>query len=122
MLVTEFLVWSAVFALPAIAVVFAWRGFANTAGTNSRFAAVSLTLTSLTVVISEAVLAWVCFVKPIPTQDYTADELVLLLAVAAIAAGAVSLNGGSDKPRYFGLSFGAAVFMAVLHFLALLTG
>ncbi|HET9742168.1 MAG TPA: hypothetical protein VFQ00_05405 [Terriglobales bacterium] len=111
--------WCIVFAVPAIAVAFAWRkAAADWVNARSSIAGLlCLALASGSIALALGLLAWAEFIKP-PFYIGALIELFgTLLSLIAVIAG-FCVRRPSQR-RYFGLGLIAAVWMFALYGLSL---
>lgn len=105
------------FIVPLAAAMFAWKGLCQHWGTeHHRFTRISvILLATAAALLACGALAYVQFVRPLPTLDYRVEFYGFMLSLAGTIFGLVTLR----FPRWFSsLALGISLWMLVLFFLA----
>jgi hypothetical protein len=111
-------VWWIIFLLPAVALTIAWRKLvSNWRNERRSIAGLSCMIaTSASALLALGSLAWVEFVRPFPSQDYTVERSGMLLSFAGLLTGFFVRQ--KHLHRYLGLAMAAAGRLFALFTLA----
>lgn len=110
-------VWWIVFGVPLVAILTGWVGLCSRWRVEAHHfrAITAMTVTTAPVALANGALAYVSFVKSIPSNNYTVEGLGLLLSASAVGAAIFSAR---CTERWIPILTGSvSAFMLLLNFL-----